>query len=155
MIRKRLLNDSVALYHKKGENADGKALYETYILKNIRFENRDSVYASNRGLKPYDGFKLYFVMGKSSATNGNEVALSYISPITWENLLAESKESYWTAAENDIVTLSAEIPEGTVDIDEMKRNQEMYYINSVIPCRTFGEIKLLEITGRGRSVDSD
>ena len=35
MIKKRLLNDSVALYHKKGENADGKALYETYILKNI------------------------------------------------------------------------------------------------------------------------
>lgn len=151
----KLLNDKVALYHKTGENADGKALYTAFVLKNVRFENRDSVYASNRGLKPYDGFKLYFSMAKSSAVNSDGAELKYISPITWENLSAEEKKDFWTAAEHDLVTPNTDISEEITDLDEMKSEQEVYYINSVIPCRSFGEIRLLEITGRGRSVDSD
>lgn len=155
MTDRRLLKDRAALYHKTGENADGKALYKIFVLENVRFENRDSVYASNRGLKPYDGFKLYFSAEKSIASDSDGNGLKYISPITWATLATEEKSSYWTAAEHDLVTLNTDGTQESFDLDEMKENAEVYYINSVIPCRSFGEIKLLEITGRGRSVDSD
>ncbi len=151
----RLLNSKAALYHKTGENTDGKAIYKRFILENIRFENRDSVYASNRGLKPYDGFKLYFSMKKSYVHNGDGEKVEFISPITWGMLTTNEKDKFWTATEHDIVTLNTDISDESFDLDEMKSKQEVYYINSVIPCRSFGEIRLLEITGRGRSVDSD
>ena len=151
----RLLNDNVTVCRKKGENSEGKALYEFFILENVRFENRDSIYASNRGLKPYDGFKLYFrtKISKAKDRDGNE--LDYTSPATWENLPIEERKFFWTVAEHDLVTYGTFEADEIPDLDEIKKEREIYYVNSVIPCRSFGKVTLLEITGRGRSVDSD
>ena len=151
----RLLKDCVTICRKRGENSDGKALYTFFTLENVRFENRDSVYASNRGLKPYDGFKLYFSTKYSIAKSkaGNEAA--YISPATWDNLTIGEQENFWTVNEHDIVTYGKLETDEVTDLDELKKHREVYYINSIIPCRSFGKVTLLEITGRGRSVDSD
>ena len=150
-----LLNETVAVFHKYGEDSNGKALYTVYKLTNVRLENRDSVYSSNRGMKPYDGFKLYFSTDHSIAQNDSEENLEFISPTAWDSLDEAEKRSFWTVTEHDLVSRYTEaFPEG-MSLNEMKNRHEFYYVNSAIPCRSRGRIKLIEITGRGRSLTSE
>ena len=150
-----LLNETVAIFHKYGEDSNGKALYTVYKLTNVRLENRDSIYFSNRGLKPYDGFKLYFSTDHSIAQNESEETLEFISPTAWDSLDEEEKNYFWTVKENDLVSRHTEAFPEEISLDEMKNSYEFYYVNSAIPSRSRGRIKLIEITGRGRSIDSE
>ena len=150
-----LLNETAAVFHKCGEDSNGKAIYRIFKLTNIRLENRDSVYASNRGLKPYDGFKLYFSSNHSKALDEEEKSLEFIAPSVMNSLPEAEKAHFWTVCENDLISRYSEDFTPNADLDEMKNDHEFYYVNSVIPCRSRGRIKLLEITGRGRSVDSE
>lgn len=151
----KLLNEEVSVYHKIGEDSEGNSIYKIFKLSNVRIEKRDSIYASNRGLKPYDGFKLYFIPNKSSVSDDTNINLEYVSAINYDNMKSSEKSNLWTVAENDLITETTEnIPEDK-SITELCGSYNFYYVNSIIPCRGMGKLKLLEITGRGRSVDSD
>ena len=98
---------------------------------------------------------IYFSTKYSRAETKSEMELKFISPASWNTLSESERTKFWTVGENDVVSrYSEDFPEG-MSLDEMKNGNEFYYINSVIPCRSHGEIKLIEITGRGRSVESD
>lgn len=150
-----LLNETVAIFHKYGEDGNGKAMYKVYKLTNVRLENRNSVYSSNRGLKPYDGFKLYFSTEHSMAQNESEERLEFISPATWDSLDETEKKNFWTVSEHDLISRHTEAFSENMSLNEMKNRDDFYYVNSAIPCRSRGKIKLIEITGRGRSLDSE
>ena len=139
---KRMMKSTVTVYHKSGEDVNGRGIYEKYILKNVRFERKESVRPTDTGLLPYNSFKLYV----NTKTCGE---LIYAQKNDYAAMTESVRKKCWTVKEGDMITMGETDFSLDGGADEIKKKCEIFTVYSVTADRlTAAEI--IEISGRGR-----
>ena len=141
MLR-RLMKSTATVYHKTGEDEFGRGVYERYVLKNVRFERKESVRPTTEGLLPYNSFKLYV----NTKTCGDRI---YAQRNDYEAMTESAREKCWTVSEGDMITSGQTEFSLENGVDEVKGKCEIFTVNSVTGDR-LGKAEIIEISGRGR-----
>ena len=151
MEQSKLMDQTVTLYHKIGEN-DGRGEYRRFLMRYVRLESKQGIQPVLSGNRPYNSFKLYArVPGRVENASGDY--LMYVDKFEYEELDETQRSSCWTVSEGDIVTDGETLFDlSRQTLDEIKAQAEVYTVNIIIPCELRG-MKFLEITGRGRVLE--
>jgi len=140
---KRLMKNTVTVYHKTGEDSEGRGIYERYVLKNVRFEKKEATRTTTSGLLPYNSFKLYV-----NAKNCSK--LIYAQKNDYAAMTESGKEKCWTVSEGDMITNGVtNFSEKGMSVDEMKEKCEVFTVISVAEDR-IANAEIITISGRGR-----
>ena len=140
---KKLLKSVATVYHKTGEDESGRGVYKRFVLKNTRFEKKESVRPTEAGLMPYNSFKLFVKAGISDRP-------VYANKTDYAAMTDSARGICWTVAEGDMITLgeTSFLTDGD-SADDMKRACEVFTVNSVFEDR-IAKTGIVEISGRGR-----
>ena len=141
MFRK-IMKSTVTLYHKTGEDANGRGIYERYVLKNVRIEKKESVRPTDTGLLPYNSFKLY-VNAKTCSE------LIYAKKHDYEAMTQAARAKCWTVKEGDMITVGETNFSLDGGADSIKKKCEIFTAYSVTE-DTVANAEIIEISGRGR-----
>ncbi|MBE6895803.1 MAG: hypothetical protein E7477_01775 [Ruminococcaceae bacterium] len=139
---KKLMKSTVTVYHKSGEDVNGKGIYERYVLKNVRFERKESVRPSDTGLLPYNSFKLYV-----NPANCSE--LIYANKNDHAAMTESARARCWTVKEGDMITVGQTDFSLDNGADEIKKICEVFTVYSVT-YDSLTKAEIIEISGRGR-----
>ena len=140
---KRLMKNTVTVYHKTGEDGSGRGIYERYVLKNVRFEKKEATRTTTSGLLPYNSFKLYV-----NAKNCSK--LIYAQKNDYAAMTESGREKCWTVSEGDMITNGVtDFSENGMSVDEMKEKCEVFTVISVAEDR-IANAEIITISGRGR-----
>lgn len=140
---RRLMKSVATVYHKTGEDETGQGVYDRFVLKNTRFERKESVRPTVAGLMPYNSFKLFVKAGKNDRPVFADKA-AYLA------MTEAARKLCWTVAEGDVITLGeTSFSLGDDSVDDMKADCEIFTVNSVLK-DSVAETGVIEISGRGR-----
>jgi hypothetical protein len=139
----KIMKSPVTVYHKTGENADGRGEYERFFIRSARFERKEGVRPTAAGLLPYNSFKLFVRAGRKERP-------VYANKADYEALTPPARKLCWTVAEGDVITLgNTSFSFGEDSADDIKSECEIFTVNSVLEDALSSE-KIVEISGRGR-----
>ena len=137
------MKNVATVYHKTGEDETGRGIYDRFVLRNTRFERKESVRPTVAGLLPYNSFKLFVKAGK----NDKPV---YADKAAYLAMTEPARKLCWTVAEGDVITIgetSFSLDDNSVD--DMKEDCEIFTVNSVLK-DSVADTGVIEISGRGR-----
>lgn len=139
----KLMKSAATIYHKTGENSEGRGIYERFVLKSTRFERKESVRPTVAGLLPYNSFKLYVKSGKNDKP-------IYASKNDYGAMTEYARKLCWTVSEGDVITLGVtSFSFENNELDDIKSECEIFTVNSVLE-ENIADTGIIEISGRGR-----
>ena len=151
-LSKELLCHTVTVFNRL-EDDDGTERLRGIWLKNVRIEQRIGIFQQKDGQFSHDTFKLFADPEITEACRV-DTKLEYWEKQSFSYSPFSFKMTHWTFAEGDyLIPKEVSLLQEDEELDDIRKNEQVFVINSVNPVYAGKRLHHWEVSGRGRILE--